>query len=90
MLTKLFVSLDTGLVSCKLLNWMNLDSNSCEKRYSQYLSCFYQIKNERSRTKDRVKSLVLTEMTLAGIICEFILFLAGTLIPSSKILCGWT
>lgn len=90
MLTKLFISLDYSFNFLLITLWIRLDSSNCGKRGSQYLSCFYQIKNERSRTEDRMKSSVLVEMTLVVIICEFILFLVGALIPFSKILRGRT
>lgn len=88
MLTKLFISFDYSFNFLFITLWISLDSSSCVKSHGQYQSCFYQIKNERSRTEDRVKSFLLMEMTLAGIISEFILFLAGSLIPSSRLLRG--
>lgn len=75
MLTKLFISLDYSFSFLLITSLISLDSSSCVKTHGQYLSCFYQIKNERSRTEDRVKSFVFMEMTLAGIISEFILLI---------------
>lgn len=46
------------------------------------------MKDPEQRTEQNL--LCLWRWHLIGIICEFILFLAGTLIPSSKILCGCT